>query len=96
MTNAEKLIDLFGGASALARELNVSRSVISRWIAPPDKPRGLGGAVPHKYVRRIIEASISIADREKHDVAWLSDVLRCLPAPRCPTCGHEIEPGRVL
>ncbi len=49
---AYPLIEKLGGKAAVASELGVNKSTLSRWCAPP--PGGLGGVVPQRYWDQLI------------------------------------------
>lgn len=59
---AQKIIQLFGGPARLHLALKTqnakapNRSTIYRWRYPP--PKGLGGWIPRKYWKQIIEAGV--------------------------------------
>jgi hypothetical protein len=56
VTPAEYVIRLFGGVSALARDLEVQRSTIWRWRVPRDKG-GSEGQIPRNKQGRLLEMS---------------------------------------
>jgi hypothetical protein len=49
---AYPLIEKLGGKAAVASELGINKSTLSRWCAPP--PGGLGGVVPQRYWNQLI------------------------------------------
>lgn len=87
MTNAERLIELFGMRKTLADAMGVDAAVVSRMTSTG--PRGTGGRVPTHYNHRILEAARAAGlDMEA--------VASCLDEHVCPTCGSPLEPGRNL
>lgn len=47
------LIEKLGGKSAVAAELEVNKSTLSRWCMP--RPLGTGGMIPQRYWPNLIE-----------------------------------------
>ena len=50
---AYTLIERLGGKSAVAGELNLDKSTLSRWCQPV--PNGTGGLIPQRYWPKLIE-----------------------------------------
>lgn len=44
---AFSVLQRLGGKNAVAAELNLSSSTLSRWCSP--RPKGTGGAIPQRY-----------------------------------------------
>lgn len=85
-SKAERLIEAFGGVRALARELGIDPSVVSRWAH--EGKRGKAGHVPTHYNNAVVEAA------ERAGVA-AELVAECLDPHVCPCCGQNLEPGQV-
>ena len=61
---AYSLIEKLGGKTAVAGELGVDKSTLSRWCQP--KPYGTGGAVPQRHWHKLI----SLAKRKGMPLGW--------------------------
>lgn len=48
MQPARSVVDLLGGCRAIARELDISPSAVSRWMAPKSR-QNLGGRIPQAH-----------------------------------------------
>ena len=60
---AYPLIEKLGGKAAVAKELNIDKSTLSRWCQPA--PQGLGGMVPQRYWDQLI----AMGKRQKTPIA---------------------------
>lgn len=47
------VIEKLGGRSAVANELGLDRSTLTRWCQP--RPAGTGGVIPQRYWPQLIE-----------------------------------------
>ncbi len=54
MSPAELVIEKFGGARPLARELSIDHTSVLRWPKPREQ-RGSGGNIPSKYHAKILK-----------------------------------------
>jgi len=53
---AQKVIDIFGGPSKVAKALGLGRSTVTRWTYPPERS-GTDGHIPGKYHQQIVNAA---------------------------------------
>lgn len=87
---AARLARLIGSNRKLAKAVGVDPALITRWVK--------AGAVPPSYNRKIQEwlraYIVGMPDLDAQH--YLDVVASCLDPAVCPTCGHEIEDGRVL
>lgn len=56
MTQAERIIEKFGGKSAFRERFKVSASRLYRWITPKAKG-GTGGRIPPKHQQKLLDAA---------------------------------------
>lgn len=54
-TPAQVVIDVFNGATAVAKELDLNRTSVWSWSQP--RPRGLDGFVPSIHHRKLLKAA---------------------------------------
>ena len=52
MTPAYKVIERLGGKAAVAEQLNIDKSTLSRWCSP--SPKGTNGRIPQKHWSQLI------------------------------------------
>lgn len=88
MTPVQKLSDVFGGATELARAIGVSRSLIVKWRqrSSPGRKRG---EIPSRYNDAIVRAAKERGIR--HD-----KVAPHLTAHVCPLCDQPLRPGQII
>lgn len=55
-------LDIIGGATEVARLCGVQPSAVSMWFAPKEK-RGLGGKIPYKHARKIVQRAAMIGKK---------------------------------
>lgn len=48
MQPARSVVDMLGGCRAVARELDIAPSTVSRWMAPKSR-QNLGGRIPQAH-----------------------------------------------
>jgi len=53
LTPAYTVIEKLGGKTAVADQLGLNKSALSRWCAP--RPDGTGGMVPQRYWPQLME-----------------------------------------
>lgn len=56
MTQADRIIDKFGGKEAFRQKFKISASRLYRWTAP-DAKGGTGGRIPSKHHPRLLEVA---------------------------------------
>jgi hypothetical protein len=61
---AYRTISMLGGKTAVARELGLSPSTVSRWCTP--QPAGTGGNIPTRYWRQLL----AMAKQQKIELAY--------------------------
>jgi hypothetical protein len=61
---AYRTITMLGGKTAVARELGLSPSTVSRWCTP--QPAGTGGNIPTRYWRQLL----AMAKQQKIELAY--------------------------
>lgn len=54
MTQAQRIIDKFGGKEAFQEKFQVSASRLYRWVTPEAKG-GTGGRIPSKHQQALLE-----------------------------------------
>lgn len=52
-------IELLGGTTEVAKLCGVKPSAVSMWFTPKEK-RGLGGKIPYKHARKIVQRAAMI------------------------------------
>jgi DNA-binding transcriptional regulator YdaS (Cro superfamily) len=52
-------LELLGGASEVAKLCGVKPSAVSMWFTPKEK-NGLGGKIPYKHAKKILEKTVSM------------------------------------
>ena len=82
-TPLERLIELFGSHSDLARAISVHHSLITKWN------QRLSGKIPSRYNDRILAAA-----KERH--ISHKAVATCLTHHLCPLCGNRLKSGQGI
>ena len=79
-TQARHIINKFGGTSAVAKILNITRNAVYRWTIPRHKG-GTDGLVPTKSLQTLIDASRAEGVLlSEEDLAIRKQVVRRQPA----------------
>lgn len=81
-SNAQRLIDLFGGVREMSRATGLDQATISRFTSTGR--RGCHGVVPVRLYDDIYDAAVKKGFPKQ---------AKLYMKAKCPTCGHEVAAG---
>lgn len=79
-SNAQRLIELFGGPAKMAKATGLDPAIISRLVS--HGPRGCGGIVPVRYFDDIMDAARKLKFPAQ---------AKLFLEGTCPTCGQSVR-----